>query len=50
MIYKVYAFMEGKWYFVSAHETNDEAKESADDYYKLHGHNTVIEVEDGGKH
>lgn len=42
--------MEGKWFFVSSHESHEEAKMEADAYYAAHGHNTVIEVEDGGKH
>ena len=50
MKYKVYAFMEGKWFFISAHETQDEAKDAGESYHKQHGHNTVIEVEDSGKH
>lgn len=50
MKYKVYAFMEGKWFFVNSFDTQEQAKTFSDEYYQEHGHNTVIEVEDGGKH
>ena len=48
--YNVYAYEDGKWTLIKSFEIQQAAAEYAKEFEHKYDLNTVIEVEDGGKH